>query len=122
MAMWSGTLRLRKHSPIFVATLLQAAYDRLKDRGILGGGIVHDYEVITRVIYEYSKSNPEVARQIDSEVAGGVIRSGVVSWYYTQTFSVLKEPKEKFLIDRSLYRRFYEDLGDVLRSIKSIFG
>ena len=120
--MWSSTLRLRRHSPIFVASLLQAVYDRLRGRGVLGGGIVHDYEVIVRALYEYSKRNPEVAKQIDFEVAGGVIRSGVVSWYYTQTFSVLKEPKEKFLIDRSLYRRFYEDLGDVLRSIKSIFG
>jgi len=120
--MWSGTLRLRKHSPIFVASLLQAVYDRLRGRGVLGGGIVHDYEVIVRALYEYSKRNPEVAKQVDFEVRDGVIRSNVVSWYYTQTFSVLKEPKEKFLIDRSLYRRFYEDLGDVLRSIKSIFG
>jgi len=116
-SMWSGTLRLRRHSPIFVASLLQAVYDRLRGRGVLGGGIVHDYEVIVRVIYEYSKRNPEVARQVDFEVRSGVIRSNVVSWYYTQTFSVLKEPREKFLIDQNLYRRFYEEIGDVLRSI-----
>jgi len=114
---WSGTIRLKKHSPIFISTLLQAVYDRLKGHGVLGGGIVHDYEVIVRILYEYSKRNPEVARQVDFEVRGGVIRSNVVSWYYTQTFSVLKEPREKFLIDQNLYRRFYEEIGDVLRSI-----
>jgi len=120
-SVWSNSsYRIKKHSPIFVATLLQAILDRLRERGLLSGDIGRDYGLVVRVAYEYGRHDPEVLKHVDFTEAGSELKSTVISWYFFQTIGRnprIAEPKDVLLVDEGLYRRFYEGLGRVLHEM-----